>query len=510
MKRACVIGAGLSGLVAAKVLTQDGFDVVVFDKAGEPGGVWAASRTYPGLRANNSRETYAFSDAPYPDTADDFPTAEQVRAYLNAYVDRFGLRPLIRLSTEVLSVRRAASAGFEVVVRPAGGNPIVLEFDFVVVCNGVFSEPQTPHLDGQERFSGVILHSSRLTDPRIVIGKRVVVVGAGKSAMDCAGWAARHAQRCTLVFRSPHWMAPRYVLGRIPIDRMIFTRWFELFLPYHRMSRFETFLHGPMRGLVRLWWRMWSRLIRRSLDIPAVLVPDAALPAGFENLGIGGECYDALRRGTLHLRRASIERFVGARALSLDTAETIDTDVVILATGWRQSVSFLDGELSSAVLRNGRVWLYRHILPPQEPRLGFIGYASSTACQLTAEVGAHWLSQCFQGQLRLPNVAGMNREIARVLEWASDVFPARSQGFFIGPYLSRYLDDLLRDMQLPCRRAGNVFAEFFAPLWPHRYRHLADERRRQVRVGNQPPETVPTRRAGSAGLARAAPSRTRR
>jgi dimethylaniline monooxygenase (N-oxide forming) len=230
MKRVCVIGAGLAGLAAAKVLKQDGFEIVVFEKEGELGGVWAASRTYPGLRANNSRDSYAFSDFPYPDTADEFPTAEQIRAYANAYADRFALRPLIRLSTEVVSVRRVANDRFEVLVRPGVGNRIVCEFDFVVVCNGVFSEPQTPHLDGQELFHGSIVHSSQLTDPQIAVGKRVVVVGAGKSALDCAAWAAQHARTCTLVFRSPHWMAPRYVFRRIRIDRVIFTRVFELFL----------------------------------------------------------------------------------------------------------------------------------------------------------------------------------------------------------------------------------------------------------------------------------------
>ena len=478
MKRVCVIGAGLAGLVAAKVLKQDGFDVVVFERERELGGVWAASRTYPGLRANNSRESYAFSDFPYPDTADEFPTAEQIRAYVNAYTDRFGLRSLIRLSTEVVSVTRGAARQFAVLVRPRVGNQIALEFDFVVVCNGVFSEPQMPHLDRQDLFHGSILHSSQLTDPRMVIAKRVVVVGAGKSALDCAGWAARHAHTCTLVFRSPHWMAPRYVFGRIRIDRVIFTRFFEMFLPYHRQSGFEAFLHGPMRRFVRLWWRGWSRVIRRFLNIPAVLVPDAALPAGFENIGIGAEFYDALDRSKLALRRARIARFVGAHSLSLDTGETVEADVVVLATGWSQGFAFLADDLLSLVRRHGCLGLYRHILPPQQPNLGFIGYASSTACQLTSEVAAHWLSQCFRGKLNLPSKTEMEREIARVLDWTNEVFPGRSQGYFVGPYLAHYLDDLLYDMNVPRKRAGNVFSEYFAPLWPHRYQHLTEQRQR--------------------------------
>src|SRR4029434_1402273 len=194
MKRVCVIGAGLAGLAAAKVLKQDGFEIMVFEKEPELGGVWAASRTYPGLRANNSRESYAFSDFPYPDTADDFPTAEQIRGYLNAYTDRFGLRSLVCLSTAVVSVSRPATQTFPPLVRPPSGGEMTLGLDFVVVCNGVFSEPHVPRFEGQELFRGVIVHSSRLSEPEIVRGKRVVVVGAGKSALDCAHWAARHSE----------------------------------------------------------------------------------------------------------------------------------------------------------------------------------------------------------------------------------------------------------------------------------------------------------------------------
>ncbi|MFN8492461.1 MAG: NAD(P)/FAD-dependent oxidoreductase [Caldilineaceae bacterium] len=250
-RRVGVIGAGIAGLVTAKVLKADGFVVTLFEKQAELGGVWTTAHTYPGLRANNPRETYAFADFPYPPTADEYPTAEQVRAYLNAYADHFGVRPLIRFATEVVSVAKAGEA-FIVVVRPVNGDAETLSFDFVVVCNGVFSEPALPPIAGQEHFAGPLLHSSQLTDPALVAGRRVVVVGAGKSALDCATWAAHHGERCTLVFRTPHWMAPRYFFGRIRADRFFMTRVTELFRYHHRRG-IEAIHHGPAKPLVRRW-----------------------------------------------------------------------------------------------------------------------------------------------------------------------------------------------------------------------------------------------------------------
>jgi dimethylaniline monooxygenase (N-oxide forming) len=353
-----------------------------------------------------------------------------------------------------------------------------MHFDFVVICNGVFSQPFMPEIEGQAQFAGQLLHSSQLADPQVVAGKRVVVVGAGKSALDCATWAAERAQSSTLVFRTPHWMVPRYFPGGVRLDRLMMTRFSELFVRYHRPSRLEAWLHGPGQALTRLWWRGQSQLLPRLLNMPAEFVPAVPMPAGFENAGVASEFFAALRQGKLASKRAQISSFTSATTVTLDTGEQLEADVVIFATGWRQGVHFLDAELHRRVFKDGQFHLYRHILPPDEPQLGFVGYASSLACQFTSEMGAHWLSQHFRGELALPSSAVMEREIARVQEWTAEVFPARKEGYFIGQYLAHYVDDLVRDMGLRTFRTGNVLAEYFLPFWPERYQKLAEERRR--------------------------------
>ena len=488
--RVCVIGAGIAGLVTAKVLLEDGFDVTVFEKHSEPGGVWAASRTYPGLRANDSRDSYAFSDFPYPKGTDDFPTAEQVRSYLTSYADRFGVSTRLRLSTEVAAVSRArgsagATGGFNVRVRSAGPpvEPDALAFDFVAVCNGVFAEPRLPEIAGRERFAGRVLHSSQLTDVGIVRHKRVVVIGAGKSALDCATCAAAHATSCSLVFRAPHWMMPRYLPGGVRADQILISRLTELMLPtYHRPSRAATTLHRVGGAFLRFFWRQQNAGVVRLLQMPPILRPETPLPSGFENIGVGNEFYEALSLGRVVPKRARVAAFAGADLVELDTGERLEADVVVLATGWHQSLPFLDPELHARVYRDGGFRLYRHILPPDEPRLGFVGYASSIACQLTSEIAAHWLSQCFRGELALPSVSEMDREIAHVRRWVEATFPARPEGYFVGPYLGHYLDELLSDMGLRTRRTSNVITEYLTPLRPTRYRTVGAERRRARRA----------------------------
>ena len=84
-----VIGAGPSGLVAAKSLQEEGLEPVVFEQADGVGGQWygpaSHSGVWPGMRANTSKTLDAFSDFPPSESVPMFPRFEDVRDYLRSY-----------------------------------------------------------------------------------------------------------------------------------------------------------------------------------------------------------------------------------------------------------------------------------------------------------------------------------------------------------------------------------------------------------------------------------------
>ena len=483
-RRVCVIGAGIAGLVAAKVLQQDGFEVVAFEKAEDLGGVWLESRTYPGVRTNTPKEAYAFSDFPYPETADDFPTGAQVRRYLASYAEAFGVRDRIRFATEVISVesprtaRGPSSEPFCVTVRSTRGEDAVEthDVDFVVVCNGLFSIPNVPSLPGADNFTGTLVHSSQLREDHLASDRHVVVVGAGKSALDCATAASKTSASCTLLFRTPHWAAPQRIFG-VRYDHLMFTRAAEAFAPYYRRRGLERVLHGVASPLVAGYWRLQSWLIRRILNMPEPLVPSEPLP-GDLNIGVGGAFYEAVHTGRATPLRGEVASLGPGPMVELRSGEALRADVLVFATGWQQRLPFLARERLDEIEKNGALRLYRHVLPPDEPRMGFVGYAQSFMSGLTSEIAAHWLSQHFRGELELPSPEEMNREIDRVHEWAESTLRSEWKGFFVGPHVSHYVDDLMEDMGLSKRRSGNVLREIFGRYLPSRYRSVSDERRR--------------------------------
>src|ERR687889_696392 len=97
LPRACVIGAGSSGIAAAKELQDAGIEFDVFEKSDRVGGNWVfgnkngMSASYRSLHINTSRERMAFDDFPMPKSYPDFPHHTHIAAYFNAYVDRFDL-----------------------------------------------------------------------------------------------------------------------------------------------------------------------------------------------------------------------------------------------------------------------------------------------------------------------------------------------------------------------------------------------------------------------------------
>ena len=112
-----VIGAGFAGLSTAKALREFDHEVVVFDKAPDVGGVWSVTRRYPGLRTQNNKGTYALSELPMPRSYPEWPTGAQVQAYLESYVDKFGLGPSLRLGAEV-TYATPVEDGWEVTTGP--------------------------------------------------------------------------------------------------------------------------------------------------------------------------------------------------------------------------------------------------------------------------------------------------------------------------------------------------------------------------------------------------------
>ncbi|MGT2425263.1 flavin-containing monooxygenase [Amnibacterium kyonggiense] len=223
--RVAIIGGGASGLVTARILREFGHDVVLHEKAADLGGVWSASRRYPGISTQDDRRTYSFSDFPMPSHLPEHPAGADVRRYLEAYSTAHRLEEVVRLGSEVVRVEREG-AGWR--VRSQAGTSTSEEVvDFVVIANGVFSDPHVPAWPGQDAFEaagGTIVQPSRLGDGDRLRDRDVLVIGWGKTACDLAASASAIARSAAIVARAVRWKHPKRIGRYLTFRHLLMTR----------------------------------------------------------------------------------------------------------------------------------------------------------------------------------------------------------------------------------------------------------------------------------------------
>jgi cation diffusion facilitator CzcD-associated flavoprotein CzcO len=482
-----VVGAGFAGLSAAKVLRQCGFDVAVFERAPDVGGVWSRTRRYPGLRTQNNKGTYHLSDLPMPAHYPQWPTGEQVQQYLENYVDLFGLGAVLRLSTEVVSAELVdGESAWLIASRPTGHEgPVRRErYDHLVVANGIFSDPLVPDFAGVAEFTaagGQVLAASRFHDVETTRGKNVVVVGYGKSSCDIAVPVSEVAAGTAVVARELLWKMPRKLGGALNYKYLMLTRMGEALFRYISPKGFERFLHGPGDGLRRAMLDSVGAVATRQLGLSGLgLVPNgtfADIARSTVSLATEG-FFERVADGRITVHRdqvvATLTTDGGRPAARLADGTVLPADLVICGTGFRQHVPFLDAALHARLQDDaGNFLLYRHILPLGVPHLTFSGYNSSFFSPLSAEMAAVWTAAHLRGAVTLPPPDRMGEQVRARLAWMAERTDGRhARGTNIIPFSMHNIDEVLDELGLNLGRPAR-FRQWLLPVDPRSYRKVA-------------------------------------
>jgi 4-hydroxyacetophenone monooxygenase len=228
--RVLVIGAGVSGIIAAQRLQELGLSYLLVDKHDAPGGNWLDNR-YPGAGVDTPSHLYSYSFAPQ-DWGYHFELRESLEKYFSAAFDLIGARPHARFETAAMRAEYdEAAARWMVTLRAADGSVEVLPFNAIVTAVGILNQPKLPNVPGLDGFQGPSFHSSAWPADLDLCGKRVAVIGSGASAMQIVPTIAEQVKELVIFQRTPQWVAPfekfqqpidegsRYLLRTYPIYR---------------------------------------------------------------------------------------------------------------------------------------------------------------------------------------------------------------------------------------------------------------------------------------------------
>jgi len=334
VKRFCIIGAGACGLAAVRTFVERGIPFDCFEAEGDVGGIWnpdSPHAVYGSTHFNSSKKLSRYPDFKFPDEMPYYVSAAQAEEYLRAFAAEFGLYEHITFNTKVTHAERSAD-GWRVTIE---GETKPRLYDGLIVANGHHWHPSVPDYPGH--FDGEVLHSHDVKSREQLKGKRVLVVGAGNSAVDILSDAALDGKAAIHSMRRSYYFFPKMLFGR-PTDAVI-----------DRLNRFPL----PRRFMYGLYKLGMLVLIgsHERYDLPA---PDHKL---FEAHPTACTTYlDHIVHGRI-VTKPGITRLEGKRVYFEDDTSA-EVDLLIWATGFSVNFPFMDD--SYVLDAQGRSKLFIH------------------------------------------------------------------------------------------------------------------------------------------------------
>ncbi|KAL8727153.1 MAG: hypothetical protein Q9166_006249 [cf. Caloplaca sp. 2 TL-2023] len=505
-----IIGAGWYGLIAASTYLRlaPNTKLLILDNGRSIGGVWSKERIYPNLFAQVGHGLFEYSFYPMKKeglTPDRYISGNTIHGYLNDFAKDHDLVRRIRLNTTVTNIEKSKSDLWQLDIK----NADAIKAKKLIVASGVSSDPYTPSWP-KENFNKPIIHSAQvgtsLGTLQSLATNRVVVLGAAKSAYDTVFLLLKAGKKVDWVIREdgsgPLAIMPPRILGIMNTVDVMATRALASFSPaiLNTTGLWYKFLHKTRigRAITTKFWRNLTRAAEYHADYnksenAKKLRP---IPSGYGSFS--DDNHVNLRDGTV-----------------------LETDCVILCTGWTHNLGTFKPELREQyglpskadhsikwqkldaqaedkvnselpLLANPpdtvvpsterRPWrLYRRLISPTMSAQGdrslfFPGQIHSVYTPLVAEFQALWGVAWMLGRLQLPAQKEMEEEVSLWNAWTGKRYleQGRKHAYSIYDYLA-YIDTLAKDLGIKTNRKRNPISEMFSSYRPSDYNGLIDE-----------------------------------
>ncbi|KAJ0108428.1 hypothetical protein J7T55_002032 [Diaporthe amygdali] len=435
-KTVCIVGAGPSGLVAAKTLLHHasgsgpGFSVTVYDAQPRIGGLWPVEKSdgaglvHPLMILNQSRNTVQFSDLAWDSNAPQLPRAWQVGRYLQKYLrkycafeeDRFRLRLGWRVE-KTLPVDDQSGRRWRVTAKSEEGVVDEGEYDYLLIASGFFGKPALPEVPGLKDSHGIpVVHSSQYRDLETLLpnaagnGGKILIVGGQMSGVEIAGTIASHlsfaanspgpnrlpgVEKCKIhhVIQRPTWVFPLFTS---PVAGSPAAPFLPLDLPSYNLANRPQPLTNSQGHISVEAAQIVNGIYKNVLgtdqsEFSPLLAPrdeDLNKPP---YLTVSDWYMDFVRSGLIELSQGKLSSVSGSSATvssassASESTSVTDIAAIVLATGFEAapSISFLPTEIQQTLavdpsnLDNTVLLAFHGTHHPNVPNLGFVGFYRS-------------------------------------------------------------------------------------------------------------------------------------
>jgi cation diffusion facilitator CzcD-associated flavoprotein CzcO len=379
--KAVIIGAGCSGITAIKNLIQNGVkDIICIEQNDDIGGNWyyndaaGHSSVCETTHIISSKTLSAYRGFPMPDDYPDYPSHRQLLDYFHSYVDQYNLRDYIRFNTTVKHAEKMPDESWLITLHD--GTEIKTEY--LLLSNGHHSVPRIPEF--KKAFTGRFIHSHDYKDNKAFADERVLVVGGGNSACDCAVESSRVAKSVSISMRRAHYIIPKFIMG-IPTD--VFNQR-SLWLP-------DWFKNIALKLVLKLQIGSYKKY--------NLQVPDFSVTTDHPTLN--SELLYKIRHGKVHVQKG-IEKIIDKTVFFVDGHQE-EYDTIIASTGFKIATPFFNKEFLD-YSEAERIELFLRMFHPKHKKLIFIGLIQPQgAIWPISDVQSELAALYIKDQYHLPN-----------------------------------------------------------------------------------------------------------
>ncbi|MGB8404668.1 MAG: NAD(P)/FAD-dependent oxidoreductase [Mycobacterium sp.] len=335
-----IVGAGISGISTAWHL-QDrcpSKSYVILERRENIGGTWDLFK-YPGIRSDSDMFTLGFRFKPW-ESAKSIADGESIWNYINEAAAENGIDKHIRTGHRVTSVDWSDADNRWTVNVERNGQAEQITASFLSVCSGYYNydEGYTPEFPGAADFKGQIIHPQHWPEDLDYVGKRIVVIGSGATAVTLIpSLVDGGAGHVTMLQRSPTY------IGSLPLEDAV-AKQANKYLPKHLahfVNRWKQI--GYSTGQYQIA-RKFPAVFKKALRQMAT----RRLPEGFDYdkhfspsykpwdervcLAPNGDLFKAIRSGKADVVTDTIDTFTET-GIKLNSGEELQADIIVTATG---------------------------------------------------------------------------------------------------------------------------------------------------------------------------------
>jgi hypothetical protein len=380
MKKACIIGAGPSGITAAKNLIQVGItDFILYEKSDKIGGNWvfredkSHSSVFETTHIISSKPLSQYEDYPMPESYADYPSHGELYEYFNNYAKQFKVTDYIQFNRSVVSAELDADNIWN--LKLSDGS--VELFENLIVCNGHHWNPRLPEYSG--KFEGEFIHSHDFKNNRPFKDKKVLVIGGGNSACDIAVETCRVSAKTLISMRRGYYFIPKFLLGR-PVDQL-----------NDGVGFIPKFVKNGI-------FKLLLKLTVGNHKNYGMQKPDHEFLASHPV--VNSELLYFIKHGKIK-PKVDIEKLDGNTVHFVD-GSTAEIDVIIASTGYKTTFPFFDKSFIN--FEEGYIPLYKKVFHPEHRNLFFIGLVQPMGCIWPlADAHSKLTANYIIGNYKLPN-----------------------------------------------------------------------------------------------------------